>query len=394
MSQDHIAQAGAELRIKNAADLERAVQAEDIGTRLAVLKAIGDDPQAALRYGKHNGRDLIDVMIDQITVLTNSSLRLMVLSVLSLLPGERVKQAMIKELHFSQDMECIKVAAKRLAQEQPDERRRIFTPFLMQDDNALKAREAAKALMDLDELERAQRMRIALVGPDSEFAMPELNQENWEIWQDALQGLHAEYARELAQRQGRVAFQVLKGRHSELDSDTRTWVLRWGVVEFALESVELVALALEQGPEALALIALECVPSYEQAAGLFGKAVQKWSEHEDIRIRRAAIAAGAQVDLTDLAGSDPDEAVRVEAIKRLGYEAGHTAFLADLLEDDSWRVRSAASMVLGRMGEDGARAARKVLEKGSQKAKIAAAQALMALGHEKWLKDYFKEART
>jgi hypothetical protein len=394
LTQDNIEQAAAELRIRNAADLERAVQAEDIGTRLAVLKAIGDNPQAALRYGKHNGRDLIDVMIDQVNTLTNSSLRLMVLSVLSLLPGERVKQAMIKELHFSQDMESIKVAAKRLVQEEPEERRRIFAPFLMQDDSPFKAREAAKAMMDLDELDQAERMRIALVGPDSEFAMPGLNQDNWQLWQEALQGLHAEYARELAKRQGRGAFRILKERHLELDLDSRAWLLRWGVVEFAMDSVDLVSTALEQGPDKLALIALECVPSYDQAATLFCGAVQEWAEHEDNRMRRAAIAAGAQVDLTGLAGGDPDEAIRVEAIKRLGYEAGHASFLADLLEDDSWRVRAAAAQVLGRMGDDGAEAAREVLEKGSQQAKIAAVQALMALGHEEWLKDYFRNARA
>lgn len=394
MTQDKVEQAAAELRIKSAADLEHAVQAEDIGTRLAVLKAIGDNPQAAVRYGKHNGRDLIDVLIDQANTLNNSSLRLMVLSVLSLLPGERVKQALIKELHFSEEMECIKVAAKRLAQEEPDERRRIFAPFLMQDDNPFKAREAAKALMDLDELDQAERMRIALVGPDSEFAMPELNQKNWRLWRDALQGLHAEYARELAQRQGRGAFRVLKERHLELDLDSRAWLLRWGVVEFALDSVDLVSTALEQGPDKLALIALECVPSYDHAAELFKGAVQKWADHEDKRMRRAAIAAGAQVDLAALAGGDSDETIRVEAIKRLGYEAGHASFLAELLEDSSWRIRAASSQVLGRMGDHGAEAARQVLEKGGHQAKIAAAQALMALGHEEWLKDYFRDARA
>ncbi len=394
MSQENTEQAAEELRIQNAADLERAVQSEDIGTRLAVLKAVGENPQAALRYGKHNGRDLIDVMIDQVNTLTNSSLRQMVLTVLSLLPGERVKQAMIKELHLSNEPAYIEAAARRLAQEEPDERRRIFAPFLMQDESPVKAREAAKAIIDLDELNQAERLRVALVGPDSEFAMPELNAESWELWQGALRGLHAEYARQLVQRQGREAFQILKDRNSELDFDSRTWLLRWGVVEFALESVELVAQALEQGTEQLALIALECVPSYDRASGLFTQAVEKWAKHEDTRIRRAAIAAGAEVDLTSLAQGDPDEPIRLAAIKRLGYEAGHAGFLADLLADESWRVRSAASQVLGKMGDDGAEAARRVLEIGGQQAKVAAVQALLALGQEDWLKDYFKEARA
>jgi hypothetical protein len=394
VSQESNQQPTAELRIKSAADLEQAVISEDIGTRLAVLKAVGENPQAALRYGKHNGRDLIDVMIDQVNTLNNSSLRMVVLSVLALLPGERVKQAMIKEFHLSNNAECIKASAKRLAQEEPEERRRIFTPFLMQDESPVKAREAAKALADLDELNQAERLRVALVGPDAEFAMPELNPENWELWQTALTGLHAEYARQLVQRQGREAFQELKARWPELDLDSRVWLLRWGVVEFALESVELVSLALEQGPDELALIALECVPSYDQASGLFNRAVEKWAGHEDRRIRRAAIAAGAQVDLAGLARSESDEEIRLAAINRLGYDAEHAGFLAGLLSDDSWRVRAMASQVLGRMGEDGVEEARKVLENGGQQAKTAAVQALLAMGQDDWLKDYFKDARA
>ena len=390
MSQDATEQPATELRIKSAADLENAVLAEDLGTRLAVLKAVGENPAAALRYGKHNGRDLIDVMIDQVNTLSNSSLRQLMFSVLALMPGERIKQTLIKELHLGGDPASIEAAARRLAEEEPEERRRIFEPFLMQDESPAKAREAALALADLVSLNPAERLRVALLGSDGDYEPPQLDAEHWELWAEALAGAHAEYARSLAQRQGKPAFQELKSRWTELFRETKCWLLDWGAEEFAMETVELIAQSLDQGPDDLALKALECVPGYQQAAGLFTDAVTKWAGHGDQSLRRAAIEAGAQVALAAIARDDADEMVRLAAINRLGAEEAE--LLAELMSDDSWRVRSAAAQVLSRLGEQGACLARKVLNSGTQPARIAAAQALLAMDQENWITDQLQDA--
>jgi HEAT repeat protein len=367
---------------------------DDIGTRLAVLKAVGENPQAALRYGKHNGRDLIDVLIDQVTVLSNSSLRQVMFSVLALLPGERVKQTLIKELHLGNDQACLESAGQRLAGEEPEERLRIFEPFLMQDENPAKARQAACALAGLEGLSPSQRLRVALVGPEGDYEPPRLDAEGWQLWAGALTGEHAEYARSLVRRQGKGAFNELKRRWEELDQDNRGWLLDWGSSELPLETVELLARALEQGPEETALKALDCVTRYEQAGGLFADAAAKWAGHGDPRLRRAAIAAGARVDLAALAQNEPDEAVRLAAIKRLGSENGasHAELLAELLGDGSWRVRAAASQALGNLGGRGAELARQVLKSGNQPARIAAAQALLAMDQENWSTGQLQDA--
>lgn len=379
----------AELRIKNAADLERALNAEDIATRLAVLKAVGENPQAALRYGKHNGRDLIDVLIDQVNTMSGSSLRQVVFSVLALMPGERVKQELIKEFCLGGDPACLEAAGTRLAGEAADEKRRIFGPFLMQDDNQAKAREAAKAMTDIPDLSTAERLRVALLGPDGDFEPPTLDAANWQVWSEALNGPHTEYARSLAQRQGKQAFNELKRRWSELSPDNKAWLLEWGAAEFALEAVELMSLALAEGPEEAALTALQCVPGYKEAAGLFAEAAAQWAAHPDQRLRRAAVAAGAQADLAALARDASDEALQLIAINRLGADGGadQAGVLAELLGDGSWRVRAAAAGALSMMGEAGAGAARRVLQSGTQDARAAAAQALLAMEQDEWLKE-------
>lgn len=388
----------AELRIKSAADLERALSAEDIGTRLAILKAVGENPGAALRYGKHNGRDAIDVMIDQVNTMSNSSLRQVVFSVLALLPGERVKQELIKEFCLGTDPACLEAAARRLTGEEPDERRRIFGPFLMQDEKPAKAREAARAMAGLEDLSPAERLRVALLGPDGDYAAPELNRENWQPWAEALEGAHAEYARSLAERQGRTAFQELKKRWPELDRGNQAWLLDWGTADFALEAVDLLAQALQEGTEGpaleLALKALLCVPRYDQAAGLFVEAVTPWTEHPDPALRRAAIAAGARADLAKLAREDGDETMRLIAINRLGADGGTAAaeLLAALMGDGSWRVRAAASRALAGLGDKGGLAARQVISSGNQEARAAAAQALLAMGQDEWLQDQMQKA--
>jgi hypothetical protein len=379
-----------ELRIKSAADLERALSAEDLATRLAVLKAVGDNPQAALRYGKHNGRDLIDVLIEQVNTMSGSSLRQVVFSVLALMPGERVKQELIKEFCLGADPACLEAAGTRLAGEAADEKRRIFGPFLMQDDNQAKAREAAKAMADVPDLSPDERLRVALLGADGEFEPPALDAANWKPWAEALNGgPHAEYARSLAQRQGRPAFAELKRHWPELSSDGKAWLLEWGANEFALEAVELMSLALAEGPEEAVLKALQCVPRYKEAAGLFAEAATQWVAHPDQRLRRAAVAAGARADLGGLAQDASDEALQLIAINRLGADGGavQAGILAGLLDHGSWRVRAAAASALSMMGEAGAGAARRVLQSGTQEARAAAAQALLAMEQDEWLRD-------
>ncbi|KMY67434.1 hypothetical protein AAU61_11405 [Desulfocarbo indianensis] len=394
MSQE-AAEQGAELRIRSAADLERALESPDIAVRLAVLKAVGENARAAMRYGKHQGRDLVDVLIDQVNTLDNSSLRQAAFTVLSLLPGQRVKEALIKELHFSGEPEAIMAAGRRLAQEEPQERRRIFLPFLMQDDDPVKARQAALALADLADLTPEERLRAALLGTDPAYEPPALDSGTWPCWREALRGIHAEYARQLAQRQGGQAFRELKGRWPELDLASKTWLLTWGSREFALDTVELLAQALEQGPEDLALAALRCVPRYHLAAGLFSQAVEPWARHDDPRLKRAAIRAGAKgVDLIALAKAEPYEGLRLAAVERLGREgeASSVEVLAELLAAESWRVRSAAAQALIGLGEKGLGAARRVMEQGPPSAKAAAAQVLIGQGQEEWLAQGMEKA--
>lgn len=387
MSQE-AAEQTAELRIRSAADLERALESPDIAVRLAVLKAVGENAQAAMRYGKHQGRDLVDVLMDQVNTLDNSSLRQAALTVLSLLPGQRVKEALIKELHLSGEPEAIMAAGRRLAEEEPEERRRIFLPFLMQDDDPIKARQAAVALADLADLTPEERLRVALLGTDPAYEPTALEDGTWPFWREALSGIHAEYARQLAQRQGSQAFRELKRRWPELDLANKAWLLTWGSREFALDTVELLARALEQGPEDLALAALQCVPRYHLAAGLFSQAVEPWARHVDPRLRRAAVRAGAKgVDLIALAKAESDEGLRLAAVERLSREgeAGAVEILAELLAAESWRVRSAAAQGLSGLGEKGLDAARRVMEQGSRSARAAAAQVLISQGQEEWL---------
>jgi hypothetical protein len=379
-----------ELRIRSAADLEAALFSPDFGVRLHVLAAAASQPEAALRYGKHRGRDFIDLLIDQVHTLDESTLRQAVLRTLAMLPGRRVREALKKELYLTRDPSATETIAARLAREEPAQVREIFAPLLMQDDQPSKARAAALAMAGLDDLSPAERLRLALLGPGLEDRAPALDADSRPLWQEALDGPHRDFARRLLERQGEAAFCFLKSRWAETPTEDRAWLLAWGAARHQMDAVEIMAQALREGPDDLALKALELAPCFGGAAGLFAEAASTWADHPAPAIRAAALRAGADgVDPAELAGDQEPEIVRLAALERLGADGGPRAasVLASLLEDSSWRVRAAAAAGLARLGEPAKPLLKQSAENGSPPARVAAAGTLLELGEDQWLKD-------
>ena len=378
-----------ELRIRCAADLAQALNSPDTAVRLQVLAAVASQPQAALRYGKHQGRDLIDLLIDQANTLAESTLRQAVLRTLAMLPGRRVREALKKELYLSRDPGVVEAAASRLAQEEPAVVRDIFALLLMQDEAPHQARAAALAMADLEDLSPEENLRLALLGPGLEDRAPLLDDRSWPLWQKALAGPHRDYARRLLERQGEPCFGFLKSCWEELALPERAWLLEWGAEAHQMEAVEIMGRALRQGPDELARKALELVPSFGGAAGLFAQAATPWASHRDPYIRAAAIRAGAQVEPADLIGEEEAEPVRLAALERLaaGGGPGAAEHLAALLEDPSWRVRAAAAAGLARLDEPARTLLKQAAQSGPAPARAAAAGALLQLGEDRWLQE-------
>ncbi len=378
-----------ELRIRCAADLAKALNSPDAAVRLQVLAAVASQPQAALRYGKHQGRDLIDLLIDQANTLEESTLRQAVLRTLARLPGRRVREALKKELYLTRDPRMVEVAASRLAREEPEVIRDIFALLLRQDEAPHQARAAALAMAGLEDLSPEENLRLALLGPGLEDRAPLLDDRSWPLWQKALAGPHRDFARRLLQDQGEDSFRYLRSRWAELPAPDRSWLLDWGAAAHQMEAVEIMGRALREGPDELARKALELVPAFGGAATLFAQAATPWATHRHPDIRAAAIRAGARVEPADLIGEEEAEPVRLAALERLaaGGGSGAAERLAALLEDPSWRVRAAAASGLARLGEPARILLKQAAKSGPAPARTAAAGALLDLGEDRWLQE-------
>lgn len=178
------------VELRSARDLIAALESPDLGLRMAVHRALAQDPSRALAYGAHEGRDCIDVLVAQGRAGESSS-ALIACATLSAMDDPRVTAFFLERLDHGTGR--VLTAATGYLLQHPFERPQAFAA-LLGNDSLLRARCAARALgVPRAADPPAVALRLAILHPDC--SLPPRTGIWAELWEAELAGICAADAR-------------------------------------------------------------------------------------------------------------------------------------------------------------------------------------------------------
>lgn len=370
-----------QVSIASGEDMVAALRHPDSAIRTAVLRAIMENPQAAMAYGEVNGRDLVDELLALCDETRGTAERWScVCAVLSLddpRGGEVAKEAFLT----SDPPQIALLAASRLATLPAADRIAFLSPVVMGPGRQIRCRAAANLLADCRNLEPAVAIRVATLS-DHEAPLPPLTEGTLEAWLAELQGPYPQKTKNTLLQRGSGALEALMAMWDRLPEPLRIWIMGQGIERHTPGIAALIrdTIRRESGGELLR-VALETLPGLVPE-----EADEGWlaplCTHDDPSIRAAAIAAeSAPRDWWEALKTEPSRDVRLAMITRIA-RCGHAddvAPLVRLLADGDWRIRARVTDALVALAPASLPALRTTLEHGSEGARVAAAQALYRL---------------
>ncbi len=378
-----------EIRVNTAAGLFAALAAPDPMARCAALTAVLRDPGLALRYGRHDGRDVVDALLERLEEAAGDIELRLAVAALAAYDDPRVVERMREVFARPYDEDVLTLAARRLTALEPADRHACFAPWLMQDRWPVQARLAADALRDSPHLRLEERVRLASVAPSLVADPPPVDAASRRAWVRELNGECAQGARAQIKRLGEPAWRTLL-EGPGLTAETHAWLLAWGATDFPDAVLAPLQAALGHPDADLAREALRLVSRLgpERAAAL-REAVVPFARASDPAVRLDALRAGATVQTWRVvARQDLDPRARVAAVRWMAREDGAQAAEAlarCLAEDADWRVRAAAADALVALGEAALPVVEPLLHHDRTAVRAAAYRVLLALGREDWL---------
>lgn len=362
------------IRIRCAADLFQVLSFGAFESKLAVLRDIVVDPLRATALGRHEDRDLVDLLL-QLVPKSVGTLKQAQLLCLMCFDDPRVTEFLIAEFVSSRDSATILHLAKRLSLIEGPE---FFRPYLFSESKAHALAAARHCSMGL-ELTPAEALRLALT-LDEEFEPPKLSEDTLTVWLQELAGRHRVKARRLAERKGEAVL-LFWSRYYELAPLEKEW---------------LVDITSRLSPHLLE----HRLPDLLQDPAVTPKIVERAIQlevdlplclllHEKAQVRAAAISAGLADEKLDEFLSP--EASSLEAVAAAGRSEIDT--LVTLLADKRWQVRAAASRALSESRPEDLpiERIREATTSDSFGERVAAVELLRNLGEADWLEKKFAD---
>ena len=380
--------------ITSAAQLHAALAAPDADIRLGTLEAVVGDPKAALGFGLHADRDIIDVLLEQARSTPVAAEWLTLINALAVFADPRVAGFFTEVLTKRTDPAVLFLASEYLAATRARVPRATLQKLLLQNDCPARARAAAPLLVRVGARTAAERLRVALLVDDGPPPPPFSNASDSYLAE--LRGPFLQDARAALMAQGDGAASALLTCWAALDDATLAWLIDWAVQTLpAGAAEEVVERVLDSGNDELLRIALIRVAE-RQDVSIYppAEALAQWLRHPDPEIRRAAIlksaAPFAWASLVELTSADVDPSVRAAATWRLSADFKSQALprLLDALGDEHWRVRAAAVDGLVGLGSNVCSAIRPLVDDARLPVRVAAVDVLLRLGEDAWLGEH------
>ncbi len=380
----------AEIHIRSSAQLFAALGADEVSLRYAALKAVAENPRAALAYGKQDGRDVVDVLLRLEAEARHPLERGLVLEALAGFDDERVVAPCQAVFSRPGPNAVLRLAALRLACQSAEAVHRFFLPWLMQEGWEAQAVLAAEVLAESPLLTPRERIRIAAVAPERGTGVPPLDAVSLEHWLLELNGAYATGAQALLRAQGRAALLPLLRYWSRLKAAPAAWALEWAVAGAPEEAVPVLADALRHHDETVAVAALRLLPRLGEAAAPLRPLAQRFARHGDADVRLAAAVGGVALQSWEqLALEATDPRMRVAGVRWVAQEGGDraAATLIRALADEHWSVRAAATDMLKGFSPEVDDLLKPLVRQPRFEVRTAAVQVLLAHGQHDWLEE-------
>jgi hypothetical protein len=381
--------------IRTAAELHAALTAPDGATRLDTLGAVVADPAAALAFGLHGDRDVIDVLLEQ-TRSTQPDVPewLTLVNALATFADPRIAGFFTELLAEHQDPAVLFLASDYLAATRAIVPHATLRQLVLQDDCAARARAAAPLLDAAGAQNAAERLRVALLVDDGPPPPPFAYAS--EAYLAELRGAFAQDARAALIAEGGAALRGLLTCWAALDDATLVWLIEWAVQTLpAVAAEEVTGRVVESGNDRLLRIALiRLAERHDVWIRPSDRLLADLLCHPDPQVRLAAISRTATPAAlptpVNLADSDVDPRVRAAATRRLAADFGPRTLprLLDALGDEDWQVRSAAVEGLAGLSCAVRSAVRPLVDDVRLPVRVAAVDVLLRLGEDAWLGEH------
>jgi hypothetical protein len=320
-----------QLRIRTAAELLAALEDPEPGVRMAVLQVVARQPARALAYGRHEGRDVVDVLLAQAAGRERRGVWEVVIATLAVFDDPRIVELFLHLLATGRRAETLFTAANRLEREPIEPLVDRLLPLLMQNESDARARAAARLLLRASGLDRAAQLRTALLAGDGRLLPAPLDADTLELWLAELDGLFALRARRALEAQGEPALRLLAPCWDRLRDDDRRWLVEWAARTSLDVAATLCERALASGSTALTLAALAVVPRLGERAAALAPHVAPLAAADDPKVRLAAVRAGTSgIDVRRMLTTERAPTLRRACLAALARDEGAAA-LPDLV---------------------------------------------------------------
>jgi hypothetical protein len=244
-----------EPRFSSARDLFEAVRAAEPAERRRALGWVAGHPAESIALGAEDGRDIVDVLISLVPEGLDYPYWEDVAIAIGSFDAPRVTGFFVEVLAGATSAEQAYDASAQLGRRQRGGLRERLVEILLSDGPPERLAATAELLVGEDELPPAAAVRVAALEQGRE--PPTLTDAVADAWVDELSGHFGPQARERLEQVGAEATRALSARWERLDPDDRAWLLDWAAEVSPGAAPELIARAVESGPEELTRVALE-----------------------------------------------------------------------------------------------------------------------------------------
>lgn len=384
--------APAQFHVRTAQELFDALESPDSMIRHAALQAAQNDPETALSFGLHGGRDLIDVLLSQAERLRGELEWMNWIGALAAFRDPRVFRLFASLITTESHSQLLFALANYLRNQSLDSIRIDLSAALMQNDCVARARAVAFLLAPYPNLSVGEQLRIGLLAPADGSSLPAFSAASDE-WLNELTGPFQSETQIELRSQDASTLPSLVEHWGRLPADAKGWLLKWAAEVDADLVLDPMREVLSKSSDSLILPALEAAAKLKHFPADLEVLVIPFLQHSSELIRRAAvITCRTAFDWRRFFEKEPSILVKQACMAKVIDQEGREAapFALQQLANPDWRIRSAATEGLLSLERSVVREALTLLPDASEPVRIAIGRMVIYLADEDLLDEFLR----